>query len=65
MTLQLPVEGGHEGGRVVVRHKRDENLFDLAEWVIAAFIWLHPTPTVRRKLGGCIRGQSVSVMFEP
>ena len=31
MTLQLPVEGGHEGGRVVVRHKRDENLFDLAE----------------------------------
>ena len=31
MTLQLLVEGGHEGGRVVVRHKRDENLFNLAE----------------------------------
>ena len=31
MTLRWPVEGGHEGGRVVVRHKREENLFDLAE----------------------------------
>ena len=30
-TLQLPVEGGHEGGRVVVRHRSEENLFDLAE----------------------------------
>ena len=28
MTLQLPVEGGHEGGRVVVRHRSDEHLFD-------------------------------------
>ena len=31
MTLRWPVEGGHEGGRVVVRHKSEENLFDLAE----------------------------------
>ena len=31
ITLQLPVEGGHEGGRVVVRHRSDDYLFDSAE----------------------------------
>ena len=31
MTLQLPVESGHEGGLVVVRHRSEENLFDFVE----------------------------------
>ena len=31
MTLQLPVEAGHEGGLVVVRHRSEENLFDFVE----------------------------------
>ena len=29
MTLQLPVEGGHEDGRVFVRHRSEENLLDV------------------------------------
>ena len=31
IDLQLPVEDGHEGGRVLVRHRSEEYLFDLAE----------------------------------
>ena len=31
MTLQLPVEAGHEGGLVVVRHRGEENLFEFVE----------------------------------
>ena len=66
MTLQLLVEGGHEGGRVVVRHKRDENLFNLAESSLSVVGPTHaksrkifrdplPTPVRSRRVPGLSR----------